>query len=149
MMISNPLPPQPHKLLLSFLFNNTFNTHCLKFFRINMSISPLHGSLPQKAIYARKLGHSNQPLTFKKARWALRFPLPPPAKDPSARRFSSTPAFRQRPRRNVALEGAIRVAAPFSYTSEASVYLTDSHFLKLPTSTPSWIDSPQCQSPSA
>ena len=78
------------------------------------------------------LGHSNQPLTFKKVRWALRFPLPPPTKDPSARRFSSTPAFRQGPRSNEALEGAIRVAAPFSYTSEASVYLTDSQFLKLP-----------------
>ena len=78
------------------------------------------------------LGHSNQHLTFKKVRWALRFPLPPPTKDPSARRFSSTPAFRQGPRSNEALEGAIRVAAPFSYNSEASVYLTDSHFLKLP-----------------
>ena len=78
------------------------------------------------------LGHSNQHLTYKKVRWALHFPLPPPTKDPSARRFSSTPAFRQGPRSNEALEGAIRVAAPFSYNSEASVYLTDSHFLKLP-----------------
>ena len=78
------------------------------------------------------LGHSNQPLTFKKVRWALRFPLPPPTKDPSARRFSSTPAFRQGSRSNEALEGANRIAVPFSYTSEASVYLTDSQFLKLP-----------------
>ena len=44
------------------------------------------------------LGHSHQPITFKKVRWALRFPLPPPSKDPAARRFSSTPAFRQGPR---------------------------------------------------
>ena len=35
------------------------------------------------------LGHSNQQMTFKKVRWALRFPLPPPSKDPAARRFSS------------------------------------------------------------
>ena len=82
------------------------------------------------------LGHSNQHLTYKKVRWALRFPFPPPTKDPSARRFSSTPAFRQGPRSNEALEGAIRVAAPFSYNSEASVYLTDSHFLKLPDCDP-------------
>ena len=61
------------------------------------------------------LGHSNQHMTFKKVRWALRFPLPPPSKDPSARRFSSTPTFRQGPRSGEALEGAIRVAAPLSY----------------------------------
>ena len=82
------------------------------------------------------LGHSNQPLTYKKVRWALRFPLPPPTKDPSARRFSSTPAFRQGPRSHEALEGAVRVAAPFSYNNEASVHLTDSHFLKLPDCDP-------------
>ena len=81
------------------------------------------------------LGHSNQHLIYKKVR-ALRFPLPPPTKNPSARRFSSTPAFRQGPRSNEALEGAIRVAAPFSYNNEASVYLTDSHFLKLPDCDP-------------
>ena len=28
------------------------------------------------------LGHSHQPITFKKVRWALRFPLPPTSKDP-------------------------------------------------------------------
>ena len=52
------------------------------------------------------LGHSNQRLTYKKVCWALRFPLPPPTKDPSARRFSSTPAFRQGPRSHEALEGS-------------------------------------------
>ena len=73
------------------------------------------------------LGHSNQHMTFTKVRWALRFPLPPPSKDPTARRFSSTPTFRQGPRRSgEALEGAIRVAAPLSYANESSVYLPDS-----------------------
>ena len=71
-------------------------------------------------------------MTFKKVRWALRFPLPPPSKDPTARRFSSTPTLRQGPRSGEALEGAIRVAAPLSYANESSVYLPDSHFLKLP-----------------
>ena len=69
------------------------------------------------------LGHSNQQMTFKKVRWALRFPLPPPSKDPAARRFSSTPAFRQGPRSGEALEGAIRVAAPLTYAQEDSVHL--------------------------
>ena len=79
------------------------------------------------------LGHSNQHMTFKKVRWALRFPPPPPSKDPNARRFSSTPAFRQGPRSGEALEGAIRVAAPLTYAQEDSVFLPDSHFLKLPS----------------
>ena len=79
------------------------------------------------------LGHSNQHMTFKKVRWALRFPLPPPSKDPNARRFSSTPTFRQGPRSGEALEGAIRVAAPLTYAQEDSVFLPDSHFLKLPS----------------
>ena len=92
--------------------------------------SAADGYLSSEAILF--LGHSNQPITLKKVRWALRFPLPPPSKDPTARRFSSTPAFRQGPRSGEALEGAIRVAAPLSYVNEASVYLSDSHFLKLP-----------------
>ena len=79
------------------------------------------------------LGHSNQQMTFKKVRWALRFPLPPPSKDPAARRFSSTPAFRQGPRSGEALDGAIRVAAPLTYANEDSVHLQQSHFLKLPS----------------
>ena len=79
------------------------------------------------------LGHSNQHMTFKKVRWALRFPLPPPSKDPTARRFSSTPTFRQGSRSGEALEGAIRVAAPLTYAQEDSVFLPDSHFLKLPS----------------
>ena len=79
------------------------------------------------------LGHSNQQITFKKVRWALRFPLPPPSKDPAARRFSSTPAFRQGPRSGEALDGAIRVAAPLTYANEDSVHLQQSHFLKLPS----------------
>ena len=79
------------------------------------------------------LGHSNQQMTFKKVRWALRFPLPPPSKDPAARRFSATPAFRQGPRSGEALEGAIRVAAPLTYAQEDSVHLPQSHFLKLPS----------------
>ena len=51
-------------------------------------------------------------MTFKKVRWALCFPLPLPSKDPNsnARRFSSTPTFRQGPRSGEALEDAIRVA---------------------------------------
>ena len=36
------------------------------------------------------------------------------------------------PRSGEALEGAIRVAAPLGYANEASIYLPDSHFLKLP-----------------
>ena len=79
------------------------------------------------------LGHSHQQITFKKVRWALRFPLPSPSKDPAARRFSSTPAFRQGPRSGEALDGAIRVAAPLTYANEDSVHLQQSHFLKLPS----------------
>ena len=78
------------------------------------------------------LGYSHQPITFKKVRWALRFPLPPPSKDPAARRFSSTPAFRQGPRSGEALDGAIRVAAPLTYANDDTVHLQQSHFLKLP-----------------
>ena len=72
-------------------------------------------------------------MTFKKVRWALRFPLSPLSKDPAARRFSSTPVFRQGPSSGEALEGAIRVAAPLTYAQEDSVFLPDSHFLKLPS----------------
>ena len=86
------------------------------------------------------LGHSNQLLTFKKARWALRFPLPPSTKDLSARRFSSTPAFRQGPRSNEALEGAIRVAASFSLAKLRSTSQIHTFSNSL-TSTPSWVDS--------
>ena len=42
-------------------------------------LSASEGYLSEEAIPF--LGHSNQHMTFKKVRWALRFPLPPPSKD--------------------------------------------------------------------
>ena len=100
-------------------------------FKSTPALSASEGYLSEEVIPF--LGHSNQQMTFKKVRWTLRFPLPPPSKDPAARRFSSTPAFRQGPRSGEALEGAIRVAAPLTYAQEDSVHLPESHFLKLPS----------------
>ena len=108
--------------------------HYPKSLQTKRNSSPSQGSLLSKAILAQKRSPSwdiPTNILLTKRFVGLSFPLPPPTKDPSARRFSSTLAFRQGPRSNEALEGAIRVAAPFTYNSEASVYLTDSHFLKL------------------
>ena len=71
-------------------------------------------------------------MTFKKVRWALRFPLPPRQKIPLPAVSPPLPPF-DRVLRSEALEGAIRVAAPLTYAQEDSVYLPESHFLKLPS----------------
>ena len=67
-----------------------------------------------------------------KLSWTLRFPVP--ALDPSgsARRFSSTVTFQQGPHSAEALEGALRLASPFSYGNEASHVLFNCPFLRLP-----------------
>ena len=93
---------------------------------INFTRSAADGYLTAEAIPF--LGHTNQLITFKKVRWALRFPLPPPFTDASSRRS----AFRQGPRRGEAFEGAIRAAASLSYANESSICLPDSHLLRLP-----------------
>ena len=123
-LLQHPLPSPP----LSSLYNKTFNSLCRRSlvpktnFSLSLSLSRLsaaEGYLSEEVIPF--LGHSHQQITFKKVRWALRFPLPPPSKDPAARRFSSTPAFRQSPRSGEALDGAIRVAAPLTYANEVGI----------------------------
>jgi len=58
--------------------------------------------------------------------------MPPPDTSSSARRFSSTVTFRQGPHSAEALEGALRLAAPFSYLNDAAHVLFNSPFLRLP-----------------
>ena len=58
--------------------------------------------------------------------------MPPPATSSSHRRFSSTVTFRQGPHSAEALEGALRLAEPFSYSAEATHVLFNSPFLRLP-----------------
>ena len=67
-----------------------------------------------------------------KLSWTLRFPVPPPDTSGSVRRFSSTVTFRQGPHSAEALEGALRLATPFSYNNDASHVLFNSPFLRLP-----------------
>ena len=67
-----------------------------------------------------------------KLSWTLRFPVPPPDTSGSACRFSSTVTFQQGPHSAEALDGALRLANPFSYTNEASHVLFNSPFLRLP-----------------
>ena len=64
------------------------------------------------------LSHSltNNDMTFRKIKWTLRFPLPTPSPANPNRRFSSTPAFHNSPSSGETLEGAIRIAAPFTYS---------------------------------
>ena len=138
MRISNPLRPLPHKPHLFSRFNNTSNSHSLKSLLTNRNSSPSQGSPLSKAILAQKRSPSwdiptNLSLTKRfVGLCAFLFHLPPRI----PLHGDSPPAFRQGPRSHEALEGAIRVAAPFSYNNEASVLLTDSHFLKLPDCDP-------------
>ena len=85
-----------------------------------------------------------------KLSWTLRFPVPPPDTSGSARRFSSTVTFQQGPHSAEALDGALRLANPFSYTNEASHVLFNSPFLRLPDLSvlrPPRIDSYETPSP--
>ena len=66
-------------------------------------------------------------MTFKKIKWSLRFPLPLPILRNATRRFSSTPTFHNGPASAEALDGAIRVAAPFIYLSPAVHLLPDAN----------------------
>ena len=130
MRILNPLLPLPHKPPLFSRFNNTSNTHYPKFLQTNTNIFPSHGSLLSKAILAQKLSPSlDIPTSILLSKrfvglCAFHFHLPPRI---PLRGDSPLPLLFAKGR-EVALEGAIRVAAPFSYNSEASVNLTDSHF---------------------
>ena len=58
--------------------------------------------------------------------------MPPPDTSGSAGRFSSTVTFQPGPHSAEALDGALRLANPFSYTNEASHVLFNSPFLRLP-----------------
>ena len=94
--------------------------------------------LPMKVFYHGKLS------------WTLRFPVPPPDTSGSARRFSSTVTFQQGPHSAEALDGALRLATPFSYTNDASHVLFNSPFLRLPdlsTLRPPRIDSYETPTP--
>ena len=48
-------------------------------------------------------------MTFKKIKWALRFPLPAPAPANAGRRFSSTPAFHHGPTSEEALDASFSI----------------------------------------
>ena len=78
------------------------------------------------------LGTPPDPVQTRKVKWALRFPLPPPTADPTARRFSTTPDFNQGPRSLEVLDGALRYAAPFTYDDDQKVFLMDCKFVRLP-----------------
>ena len=54
--------------------------------------------------------------------------MPPLDTSGSARRFSSTVTFQQGPHSAEALDGALRLATPFSYTNDASHVLFNSPF---------------------
>ena len=76
------------------------------------------------------LALTDESFYHRKLHWTLRFP--PPATSFSDRRFSSTVTFRQGPHSQEALEGALRLAEPFSYSAEATHVLFNSPFLLLP-----------------
>ena len=78
------------------------------------------------------LALTDESFYHRKLHWTLRFPVPPPDTSASARRFSSTVTFRQGPHSAEALEGALRLAAPFSYNNDATHVLFNSPFLRLP-----------------
>ncbi len=80
------------------------------------------------------LSHSltNEHMTFQKIKWSLRFPLPTPTPTDPNRRFSATPSFQNSPSSGEALDGAIRVAAPFTYQSPSATLLPQTEFLRLP-----------------
>ena len=131
-LFQHPLPTP----LLSSLFNKTFNFHCRRSLVTRtsfcLSLDCLHQRLPQRGGYPTS--RSFQPTNdLQESSLGASLSLAPPSKDPAARRFSSTPAFRQGPRSGEAVEGAIRVAAPLSYAQEDTVHLPQSHFLKLPS----------------
>ena len=81
---SNPLQHPPPTPLLSSLYNQNLQFPLPQVFsnqdellsRARLSAS--EGYLSEEVIPF--LGHSNQHMTFKKVRWALRFPLSPPVK---------------------------------------------------------------------
>ena len=78
------------------------------------------------------LALTDESFYHRKLSWTLRFPVPPPDTSGSVRRFSSTVTFRQGPHSAEALEGALRLAASFSYNNDASHVLFNSPFLRLP-----------------
>ena len=78
------------------------------------------------------LALTDESFYHRKLHWTLRFPVPPPDTSGSARRFSSTVTFRQGPHSAEALEGALRLAAPFSYNNDATHVFFNSPFLRLP-----------------
>ena len=78
------------------------------------------------------LALTDESFYHRKLHWTLRFPMPPPDTSSSARRFSSTVTFRQGPHSAEALEGALRLVAPFSYGNDATHVLFNSPFLRLP-----------------
>ena len=78
------------------------------------------------------LAITDESFYHRKLTWTIRFPMPPADTSSSARRFSSTVTFRQGPHSAEALEGALRLASPFSYGQDATHVLFNSPFLRLP-----------------
>lgn len=78
------------------------------------------------------LGVTDESFYHRKLQWTLRFPMPPPATSSSTRRFSSTVVFRQGPHSAEALDGALRLATPFSYANASTHILFNSPFMRLP-----------------
>ena len=78
------------------------------------------------------LALTDESFYHRKLSWTLRFPVPPPDTSGSVRRFSSTVTFRQGPHSAEALEGALRLAASFSYSNDASPCSLQLPFLASP-----------------
>ena len=130
------IPSQPHLssvLTASQLFN--FNLPLI--FPENEDIIMDNARQAAAAGFVRSesiplLALTDESYYHRKLHWTLRFPVPPPDTFGSARRFSSTVTFRQGPHSAEALEGALRLAAPFSYNNDATHVLFNSPFLRLP-----------------
>ena len=90
------------------------------------------GYITPAAIFLLSHSLTNNDMTFRKIKWSLRFPLLTPSPADPNRCFSSTPAFHNSPSSGEALEGAVRVAAPFTYVSAETTLLPNSEFLRFP-----------------
>ena len=78
------------------------------------------------------LAITDESFYHRKLQWTLRFPMPRPAAHSGELRFSSATTLRQGPHSAEAMEGALRLAAPFSYAQDATHILYNSPFLRLP-----------------
>ena len=130
------IPSQPH-LSSVLTASQLFNLNLPLIFPENEDIIMDNARQAAAAGFVRSesiplLALTDESFYHRKLDWTLRFPVPPPDTSGSARRFSSTVTFRQGPHSAEALEGALRLAASFSYNNDASHVLFNSPFLRLP-----------------